>query len=429
MAKRFDKLTRPLMRKLQAGSKISEHGIVYEKLPDGDGRFTVNIMVDGQRVHRVIGKESEGVTRQNAEDFIEKARTDARAGRLNLPKGKKLYPCFQQVAQDYEERLKLEGGKDLKAKKHRIRDHLKPFFKDTSINKISTSDIERYKKQRLEAGAKPGTINRELRTLSHIYTMAIEWGWIEGRPFTIKALREDNRRTTFLTAEQCERLLREAKEEGAAIYLFCLIALHTGMRRLEILSIRLADINTDNHTITIPKAKAGRREQPITPFLANVLRQHKAGAQSDQVWLFPSDRAKSGHMTAIEKPFRRVVVAAELDVSLVNRHSLRHTAISQLIQAEVDLSTVMRISGHSNLSVVQRYAHQDGKHVHKAMDRLENRYNVPKKPEKDPDAITQELHKMLKKHVFNNTKTLGRVEPMAGLEPATYGLRNRCSTD
>ena len=57
---------------------------------DGDGRYTVNIMVDGQRIHRVIGKESEGVTRKQAEEFIEKVRTDARQGRLNLPKGRKL---------------------------------------------------------------------------------------------------------------------------------------------------------------------------------------------------------------------------------------------------------------------------------------------------------------------------------------------------
>ncbi len=43
-------------------------------------------MIDGQRIHRVIGKESEGVTRQHVEDAIEKLRTDARVGRLSLPK-------------------------------------------------------------------------------------------------------------------------------------------------------------------------------------------------------------------------------------------------------------------------------------------------------------------------------------------------------
>jgi len=64
MAIKFLKLTRPEIRKLEAGHKIMEHGITFERFANGDGRYTVNIMVDGQRIHRVIGKESDGVTRK-----------------------------------------------------------------------------------------------------------------------------------------------------------------------------------------------------------------------------------------------------------------------------------------------------------------------------------------------------------------------------
>lgn len=53
--------------------------------------------------------------------------------------------------------------------------------------------------------------------------------------------------------------------------------------------------------------------------------------------------------------------------------SLRHSAISHLIQAGVDLPTTMRISGHRSLKVLQRYAHQDDAHVRQAMDKLEAR--------------------------------------------------------
>ena len=66
MALKFSKLTRPNIRKLAEGKKIMEHGITFERFTNGDGRYTVNIMVDGQRVHRVIGRESEGVTRKQA---------------------------------------------------------------------------------------------------------------------------------------------------------------------------------------------------------------------------------------------------------------------------------------------------------------------------------------------------------------------------
>jgi hypothetical protein len=40
----------------------------------------------------------------------------------------------------------------------------------------------------------------------------------------------------------------------------------------------------------------------------------------------------------------------------------------------VDLPTVKRISGHKTLSMVERYAHQNGVHIHAAMDKLEERY-------------------------------------------------------
>lgn len=78
------------MRKLTAGQALAEHGIHFERLADGDGRYIVNIMVDAQRIHRVIGKESDGTKRTQAEEFIAKAKQDAKAGRLNLLKGRKL---------------------------------------------------------------------------------------------------------------------------------------------------------------------------------------------------------------------------------------------------------------------------------------------------------------------------------------------------
>ena len=73
MSKTFSKLTRPIMRKLSKGSVINEYGITFKRQQNNDGLFTVNIMVDGQRIHRVIGRESDGTTRTQAEEFVEKA--------------------------------------------------------------------------------------------------------------------------------------------------------------------------------------------------------------------------------------------------------------------------------------------------------------------------------------------------------------------
>src|SRR5262245_48923888 len=105
MAKAFSKLTRPVMRRLQPGARIYEHGIAFERLASGDGVFTVNVMVDGQRIHRVVGRESDGTTRTQAEETIAKLRTDAKHDRLDLPRGRKVTLSFRAAAATYLGRL------------------------------------------------------------------------------------------------------------------------------------------------------------------------------------------------------------------------------------------------------------------------------------------------------------------------------------
>ena len=97
---KFQKLTRANIRKLGPGKSIQEAGIQFTRLENGDGKYLVNIMVDGVRVHRTIGKESEGTTRKQAEDYIEQARTDAKHDRLNLPKGRKTALGFEKAANE-----------------------------------------------------------------------------------------------------------------------------------------------------------------------------------------------------------------------------------------------------------------------------------------------------------------------------------------
>ena len=390
MAKTFAKLTRPTMRKLLHG-KINEHGITFERQLNGDGLFTVNVMVSGQRIHRVIGRESDGTTRTQAEEYIEKVKQDAKAGRLNLPKGRKIELGFAEAAGKYLTKLEQEGGKDLKMKRYRLGMHLSPFFGNTPLSKLTTFDIERYKKQRLADDAqcnmtkdgtplykgkiKPGTINRELAALSHLLTKAVEWGWLAHKPAIIRRLKENAGRITYLSVDQIKHLLKAAQEDqNIQIYPFMLVGLEIAMRRSEIFSIRREHINLEQQIISIPKAKTGAREQPITSHLATFLLEYIKTLPPGTPWLFPSPAAKEGHTVNLDKPFRRVVTNAGLDKALVVRHTLRHTAITHLVQAGVDLPTVKRISGHKNLSMVERYSHQNGSHIELAMKKLAKRY-------------------------------------------------------
>ncbi|MDA0704915.1 MAG: site-specific integrase [Proteobacteria bacterium] len=129
----------------------------------------------------------------------------------------------------------------------------------------------------------------------------------------------------------------------------------------------------------MPEAKAGARSQPISMELAQFLESYMEGLQPGTPWLFPAVGAKSGHTEVIRKPFVRVVKAAGLDPTQVTPHTLRHTAITHLVQAGVDLPTVKRISGHKTMAMVERYAHQNGTHLDEAMGRLDARYRTRKK--------------------------------------------------
>ena len=120
--------------KLPSGGKLTEHGITFVRLDNGDGVFSVNVMADGQRIHRVIGRESEGVTRTHAEEFIEKVRSEAREGRLSLPRGRKTQLSFAEASKKYIDRLEESNGKNLAAKRRQLRLYLTPFFGSQRLN-------------------------------------------------------------------------------------------------------------------------------------------------------------------------------------------------------------------------------------------------------------------------------------------------------
>ena len=102
--------------------------------------------------HRRFGV---GATIAECRQFIEQSRTDARHGRLNLPSGRKLPLRFQKAADDYLDRLRQSGGRNIAIKARQLRMHLVPFFGDDRLDQISSFTVARYTKARRGAGAAP----------------------------------------------------------------------------------------------------------------------------------------------------------------------------------------------------------------------------------------------------------------------------------
>jgi integrase len=378
---KFVRLDRPAIRKLKPGKTLSEHGITIERLVDGDLYYSINVMVRGQRIHRRVGRESQGVTRTQCEEIIAKARTDARHERLGMPKPgteKQALPTFTKAAQDYLALMEETAGKNIRVKRGQLRMHLVPFFGSTRLDQITGFQLERYKRDRRDAGLSPGTINRTFATVSHVLHCAVEHGWIDRLPVIVEKskFKEQNTRITVLGDDEIARLKRAAIEGADPdLWLFIEIGAATGMRHNEIVQIRWADCDLANRRIFIPRAKAGARMQPITETLAATLKHELLQREDREGYIFPARRGRSGksHIKDFQRQFRRAVIAAGLDPETVTPHVLRHTVVTNLVQGGVDLMTIKAISGHRDLRMVQRYAHVSGPHIDAAIAVLDRK--------------------------------------------------------
>ena len=187
MALRFTHPTRPAIGGLKPGERITERGITAECLADGDTRYSVNLMVDGERIHRVIGRASESVTRGQCEQFIEARRAEAREGRLALPKGRKLHLTFTKAADLYLNQERSVGGKNLISKERHL--HLIPYFGRVRLDRISTFTVEKFRNSLRDAGATEGNIIRILATYSRMGRRLAEWK-VTPRPLPMIMLKQ-----------------------------------------------------------------------------------------------------------------------------------------------------------------------------------------------------------------------------------------------
>lgn len=398
MAHKFTRLTRDAIRALKAGGRIAEHGITAERLASGAMRYSVNVMVDGQRIHRVIGRDSDGTTRKQAEDAIATLKTRAREGRLDLPTGRKAHQTFEDAAMAYLAKIEHhpKHGKNLARKRQHIEQRLSPYFKKQRPDKITDFSIAHYGKRRSEEGASKATVNRELSTLSHFLNRALEWGWIKTKPRIDKSAEPRKQITVLADNEKAALMTAALEDQDPLTWLFVAIALGTGMRHSEVLRVRWDEIEFDLRRIYIGRAKAGQREQPIPSNLANKLEEEWEAQGRPEGYLFPNARAdaKAAHRSTMAMQFRRAVVSAGLNPAKVTPHILRHTAITELVRAGVDLPTIQRISGHKTLAMVLRYTQLSDSHIDQSLAKLNEAF---------AGAFTPELHTGKNVHQISNS--------------------------
>ncbi len=209
------------------------------------------------------------------------------------------------------------------------------------------------------------TVNRELSTLRHMFSKAAEWEMIECSPFTkAKKLfyKENNKRLRFLTADEEAALLKQCTGYLKNIVL---VALHTGMRKGEILSLKWAQIR--NNFIYLTQTKSDRSRQiPINADLWAVLGAQKIRHLAND-YVFVNDNGRP--LQDVKKSFKHAARAAGIDD--FRFHDLRHTFASRLVMNGNPLKVVQELLGHADIQMTMRYAHLSEKSMIDAVKSLE----------------------------------------------------------
>jgi integrase len=209
----------------------------------------------------------------------------------------------------------------------------------------------------------PSTVNRYTAVLSHAFTLAVrEWEWLEASPLTrVRRLREPRGRVRYLSDAERPRLLAACQaSHNRWLYPIVLLALATGARKQEILSLTWQDIDLRRAQLTIEHSKNGeRRTLPITGRVLEHVQALGKVRRIDTALLFP--RPDGLQPSDLRYAWHQAVQEAGLvDFRF---HDLRHTAASYLAMQGASLLELAEILGHKTLAMVQRYAHLSESHT------------------------------------------------------------------
>jgi len=195
----------------------------------------------------------------------------------------------------------------------------------------------------------------------------VEWGLIPENPATkVKLLAVENTQMDFLSVEQiqalisaCDGLLRD----------IVVVALRTGARRGELLSLTWDQVDFKGKAIHLTKTKSGKaRTIPMNQTVYETLARLRERATSE--WVFESPRTGRAFVD-LKNGLREAYKKAGIPIKGRPFHLLRHTWASHLVMNGCDLYTLMKLGGWQSQEMVQRYANLSKQFQKKIMGALD----------------------------------------------------------
>ena len=336
--------------------------------PTGSGVWWIRYHdADGTERRERVG--SKGLARKR----YMQCKTEIAEGRF-FPSARQRPVLFDDLLDDYREAKRREG-KAVMASNIGYR-RLSERFGGRRAAEITSAEVDRWRRDLAETMA-PATVNLHLCLLRAIFGHGARSRQLAASELPqITALKTNNKLVRYLTGAEELRLLQAAPER---LRLLILVAIHTGMRKGELLKLTWHDIDFVSGTITVREAKSGEgRRLPMSETARRALmamrelreqgpRVRRALGNEENPWVFSAPRG--GFLMNLNRDWYEALKRTGLrDFRF---HDLRHTFASRLVMAGVDLYRVQTLMGHKMPSMTLRYAHLSPQHLRAAVELLD----------------------------------------------------------
>jgi integrase len=216
-------------------------------------------------------------------------------------------------------------------------------------------------------------VNRELACLSKLLRKAVEWHYLKINPMTaVKLLKQPPGRLRYLEPEEIDALYGALEDLAPWLKPIVQVALLTGMRRNEILTLSWNHVTLRDAIVTLPQTKNNDlRVVPLSREAWDIFAAVPRHVSHEFVFV----NAGTGRPWApfyVSHTFARVGQLAGIPNCRFD--DLRHTFASHVVMRDTDLKTVQQLLGHRDIRMTLRYAHLSQTHLRESVEKLSVAY-------------------------------------------------------
>jgi integrase len=280
---------------------------------------------------------------------------------------------FDELLEDYRE-AKTRQGKSIMRTDIGYR-RLLERFGGRRAESITPGEVEAYQGDLMETMS-VASVNHHLQLFRAILLRAVTNRRMRREDVpTTKLPNPNNQRQRYLTEEEEQRLLNELPDTLRPLIK---VAIHTGMRKGELLNLKWDDVDLVSGTIWIRKAKSGEgRRLPINLIARTALvkvrdsrrerlRARVVNREAANGCVFGTP--DGGFLHNLNRYWYPAL--GRTGIEDLHFHDLRHTFASRYMMAGGDLYTLQTLLGHKTTQMVQRYAHLSEQHLRAAVELL-----------------------------------------------------------